>query len=73
MKALKADLKRWNREEFGDLAFRKNLLTELMGLDAREELVYEKNSEKRVKQNVKLLKGKRLESDASSWNNDSVF
>ena len=40
MKALKADLKKWNREEFGDLAFRKkNLLTKLMGLDAREELV----------------------------------
>ena len=30
LKALKADLKKWNREEFGDLAFRKkNLLTEL--------------------------------------------
>ena len=40
MKALKADLKKWNNEEFGDLAFRKkNLLIELMGLDAREELV----------------------------------
>lgn len=40
LKALKADLKRWNREEFGDLAFRKkNKLTELMGLDAREQLV----------------------------------
>ena len=40
LKALKADLKKWNREEFGDLAFRKkNLLTELMGLDVREELV----------------------------------
>ena len=45
MKALKADLKRWNREEFGDLAFRKNLLTELMGLDAREELVGLSNDE----------------------------
>ena len=40
LKALKADLKKWNREEFGDLAFRKkNLLTELMGLDVREEVV----------------------------------
>ncbi|XP_075645160.1 uncharacterized protein LOC142616177 [Castanea sativa] len=40
LKALKADLKKWNREEFGDLAFRKkNKLTELMGLDVREELV----------------------------------
>ena len=39
LKALKADLTRWNREEFGDLAFRKkNKLTELMGLDAREQL-----------------------------------
>ena len=40
LKALKADLKKWNREVFGDLAFRKkNLLTELMGLDDREESV----------------------------------
>ena len=32
--------KKWNKEEFGDLAFRKkNMLTELMGLNAREELV----------------------------------
>ena len=40
LRALKADLKKWNREEFGDLALRKkNLLTELIGLDAREELL----------------------------------
>ena len=40
LRALKADLKKWNREEFGDLALRKKiLLTELMGLDAREELL----------------------------------
>ena len=40
LKALKVDLKKWNREVFGDLALRKkNLLTELMGLDAREETV----------------------------------
>ena len=46
LKALKADLKKWNREEFGDLAFRKKtLLTELMGLDAREELLGLSNEE----------------------------
>ena len=40
LKALKVDLKKWNREVFGDLAFRKkNLLTELMDFDAREESV----------------------------------
>ena len=40
LKALKADLKKWKREVFGDLAFRKKyLLTELLGLDAREESV----------------------------------
>ena len=39
LKALKEDLKKWNKEEFGDLAFRKKcLLAELMGLDAKEEL-----------------------------------
>ena len=46
LKALKADLKMWNREEFGDLAFKKkNLLTELMGLNAKEELVGLSNDE----------------------------
>ena len=40
LKALKDDLKKWNKEEFGDLAFRKkNLLSELLGLDAREDLL----------------------------------
>ena len=39
LKALKFDLKRWNREELGDLAFReKSLLSELLGLDAIEEV-----------------------------------
>ena len=39
LKALKEDLKKWNMEEFGDLAFRKKcLLAELLGLDAKEDL-----------------------------------
>ena len=47
LKALKADLKKWNKEVFGDLAFRKkNLLTDLMGLDAREELLGLSNEER---------------------------
>ena len=46
LKALKADLKKWNREEFGDLAFRnENQLTELLGLDVRKELVGLSNEE----------------------------
>ena len=60
LKTLKADLKKWNREEFGDLAFRKkNLLIELMGLDAREELVSLSNEEQihrlQLKGNVEQL------------------
>ena len=40
LKALKDDLKKWNNEEFGDLAFRKKcLLSELLGLDAKEDLL----------------------------------
>ena len=40
IKALKEDLKKWNKEELGDLAFRKKcLLFELLGLDAREDLL----------------------------------
>ena len=58
LKALKADLKKWNREVFGDLAFRKkNLLTELMGLDARKESVGLSNED----QNRRIqLKGDRI-------------
>ena len=33
-------MKKWNKEEFGDLSFRKkSLLSELLGLDAREDLL----------------------------------
>ena len=40
LKALKEDLKKWNKEEFGDLAFRKKcLLAKLLGLDVKEELL----------------------------------
>ena len=40
LKALKDYLKKWNKGEFGDLAFRKKcLLSELLGLDAREDLL----------------------------------
>ena len=40
LKALKDDLKKWNKEEFGDLTFiKKCLLFELLGLDAREDLL----------------------------------
>ena len=40
LKTLKEDLKRWNKEEFGNLAFRKkSLLTKLLSLDAKEELL----------------------------------
>ena len=47
LRALKANLKKWNKEEFGDLALRKkNLLIELMGLDAREELLGLSNEDK---------------------------
>ena len=39
LKALKEDLKKWNKKVFGDLAFRKKcLLFELLGLDARVDL-----------------------------------
>ena len=60
LKALKADLKKGNRKEFGDLVFRKkNLLTELMGLDARKELLGLSNEEQlrriQLKGNIEQL------------------
>ena len=37
--AVKEDLKKWNKEEFGDLAFKKkSLLSKLLGLDAKEDI-----------------------------------
>ena len=46
LKSLKEDLKKWNKEDFGDLAFRKKcLLSELLGLDAKEELMGLSNEE----------------------------
>ena len=54
LKALKEDLKKWNKEEFGDLAFRKKcLLTELMGLDAKEDLQGLSNEEDSHRSQVK--------------------
>ena len=39
LKALKEDLKKWNNKEFSDLAFKKkSLLSELLGLDAKEDI-----------------------------------
>ena len=39
LKALKGDLKHWNKHVFGDVAFRKKcLLTEFLEIDMREEL-----------------------------------
>ena len=39
LKALKEDLKKWNKKVFWDLSFRKKcLLSELLGMDARVDL-----------------------------------
>ena len=39
LKAFKEDLKKWNKEKFGDLVFRKKCpLSELLDLDAKEDL-----------------------------------
>ena len=39
LKALKRDLKHWNKHVFGDVAFRKkSLLTELLDIDMRGEM-----------------------------------
>ena len=40
LKAFKEDLKKWNKEEFGDLAFKKkSLLSELLGWNAKEDIL----------------------------------
>ena len=54
LKSLKEDLKKWNKEDFGDLAFRKKcLLSELLGLDAKEELLGLSNEEASRRTQVK--------------------
>ena len=58
LKALKDDLKKWNKEEFGDLAFwKKSLLSELLGLDAREDLLGLSHEEqtRRTQINIKSI------------------
>ena len=40
LKTLKEDPKKWNKEVFGDLVFKKkSLLSELLGLDAKEDIL----------------------------------
>lgn len=52
LKALKEDLKGWNKQEFGDASVReKSLLIELSGLDMREgvqALIYDEKTHKKV-------------------------
>ena len=60
LKALKEYLKKWNKEEFGDLAFRKkSLMFELLGLDAKEELLglshEEQSRQTQVKGDIEVL------------------
>ena len=60
IKALKEYLKKWNKEEFGDLAFRKkSLMFELLGLDAKEELLglshEEQSRQTQVKGDIEVL------------------
>ena len=54
LKALKEDLKKWNKEEFGNLSFRKkSLLYELLGLDAKDEILGLSHEEQARKTQVK--------------------
>ena len=72
LKALKADLKKWSREEFGDLAFRKkNMLTELMGLDVREKLVGLSNEEQICRLQLKRDIEQLASLEETSWRQKS--
>jgi hypothetical protein len=54
LKVLKADLKIWNREEFGDLSFNKNQLkVELLGLDVKEGQYGLTTDEKLLRESLK--------------------
>jgi len=59
LKALKEDLKKWNKEVFGNLAFKKSLLFELFGLDVKEGilgLLHEDHARRtQVKGEIKVL------------------
>ena len=71
LKALKEDLKKWNKEEFGDLAFKKkSLLSKLLGLDAKEDILGLSHEEQahrtQVKGEIEVLASlKRLSRDKS--------
>ena len=60
IKALLDDLKKWNKEEFGDLASRKkSLLSKLLDLDARKDLLGLSSEEQihctQIKGDIELL------------------
>ena len=71
LKALKEDLKKWNKEEFGDLAFKKkSFLSKLLGLDAKEDILGLSHEEQarrtQVKGEIEVLASlKRLSRDKS--------
>lgn len=59
IKALQDDLKKWNKEEFGDLASRKKSLLSEQDLDARKDLLGLSSEEQihctQIKGDIELL------------------
>ena len=59
-KALKGDLKYWNKNDFGDVHFRKTcLFSELLDLDIREGVqvlsMVDKTRKTEIKENIQFL------------------
>ena len=74
LKALKEDLKKWNKEEFGDLAFRKRcLLSELLGLDAREDLSGLSHEDQTCRTQIKGEIAHLASSEEIPWRQRSQF
>ena len=72
LKAFKDDLKKWNKEEFGDLAFsKKSLLFELLGLDAREDLLGLSHKEQTRRTQIKVDIAHLASLEEISWRQKS--
>ena len=72
LKALKVDLKIWNRQEFGDLSFNKNWLkAELLGLDVKEGLHGLTTYEKFLRESLKAELIRLAHLEETSWRQKS--
>jgi exonuclease III len=72
LKALKEDLRRWNKETFGDVHYRKKLqMGEILRLDVKEGLYGLSNDEKNLREEHKIEVARLAHLAETSWRQKS--